>query len=139
MGASWSEILLAGKRADVFDRPGRPRCGVLFLHGVGLETLAQAPVFSRLLTDMNLACLCPHGQRSWWGDRVCAEFDPLVTPEKYLLTQALPYFRERWASSRAPSACSASAWADRARCGWPSSIRISSRSWRRSLPPSITT
>jgi S-formylglutathione hydrolase len=95
---NWSRADIAGKPADVYDPPGdaRPRFGVLYLHGIGLETLATADVFTRLFAQLRLACVCPHGQRSWWADRVCAEFDPKVTPERYLLDAVLPFFAERW-------------------------------------------
>jgi len=94
----WTRLEIAGKAADVFDPPSadRPRFGLLFLHGLGLETLAGNPVYTRLLEANRLACVCPHGQRSWWGDRVCAEFDSQITPEKYILSSVLPLFQSRW-------------------------------------------
>jgi esterase/lipase superfamily enzyme len=98
MDGSWTRVTIAGKEADVYEPPGaaRPRFGVLHLHGVGLETLAANPVFTRLFAELRLACVCPHGQRSWWGDRVCREFDAKVTPERYLLDSVLPFFAARW-------------------------------------------
>lgn len=93
---SWSQVVLAGKKADVFDPAGKPRFGVLFLHGVGLETLVEQPVFTGLLADAKLACVCPHGQRSWWGDRLCAEFDGQLTPERHLLHHVMPFIEQRW-------------------------------------------
>jgi S-formylglutathione hydrolase len=38
----------------------------------------------------------PHGQRSFWLDRICAEFDASVSPEQYLLESVVPFMRERW-------------------------------------------
>ena len=49
-----------------------------------------------LFDELHLACVCPHGQRSWWGDRVCPEFDARLSPERYLLGSVLPFFDERW-------------------------------------------
>jgi S-formylglutathione hydrolase len=98
MSGQWEEVVIGGKQADLYEPPGlaRPRFGVLHLHGVGLETLRDRPAFTQLFDELHIVCLCPHGQRSWWGDRICPEFDPGITPEKYLLTQVLPYFQERW-------------------------------------------
>ena len=98
MNGVWSTVNLAGKPADVYDPPGegRPRFGVLHLHGVGLKTLRDRPAFTRLFDELQLACVCPHGQRCWWADRACAEFDPVLSPEKHLLQGVLPFFRERW-------------------------------------------
>jgi esterase/lipase superfamily enzyme len=96
VSGTWTRVDVGGKQADVFEPPGRPRFGVLHLHGVGLETAAGNAAWTAPLAELNLACVCPHGQRSWWADRVCAEFDPHLTPERHLLDQVLPWFRQRW-------------------------------------------
>ena len=92
----WSRYDIAGKTADVFDPPTKPRFGLLFLHGVGGETLCDDIAYTKELRAANLACICPHGGRCWWLDRVCEEFDPFLTPEKYLLQTIVPFFAERW-------------------------------------------
>lgn len=96
MSGSWARIEIAGKPADVFDPGAPPRFGLLDLHPWGLETLAVNPVWTAELQRRRLACVCPHGRRSWWADRVCPEFDPALTPERHLLDNVLPYFKERW-------------------------------------------
>ena len=84
MNGAWSTAKIAGKPADVYDPPGegRPRFGVLHLHGVGLKTLRDRPAFTRLFDELRIACVCPHGQRCWWADRICPEFDPELSPEQ---------------------------------------------------------
>src|SRR5262245_32705125 len=101
MTEGWTSLEIAGKRTDVYDPPGvpKPRFGILHLHGIGLETLHDRPAFTHLFEELQLACVCPHGQRSWWADRICAEFDPQITPERYLLQHVLPFFQERWGLS----------------------------------------
>jgi S-formylglutathione hydrolase len=98
MDATWTRIDIAAKPADLLDPSGtgRPRFGLLYLHGYGLETLSGNLVYTRLLAGRGLACVCPHGQHSWWADRVCTEFDSQRTPERHLLDHVLPFFRERW-------------------------------------------
>jgi len=98
MQLMWTVAEIAGKQADVYDPPGnsRPRFGILFLHGAGLETLPGKPAFSRVLAEFQLACVCPHGQHSWWADRICPEFDPHTTAERYVIDGVLSFFRERW-------------------------------------------
>src|SRR5262249_8194353 len=98
MDTPWTRTGIAGKDADVYDPPGAapPRFGVLFLHGVGLETLADNPTYTKLLAELNLACVCPYGGRCWWVARVCPEFDAKLTPERHLLEGVLPFFQQRW-------------------------------------------
>src|SRR3954469_8839475 len=98
MNGTWSVADIGGKRADVYDPPGpaAPHFGVLFLHGLDLTTLRGEGAFTRLFDELGLACVCPHGGPSWWGERVCPEFDARVSPERYLLDQVLPSFGERW-------------------------------------------
>src|ERR1700709_2257471 len=81
MNGTWTRVEIAGKPADVFDPPGeqRPRFGVLFLHPVGQETLSGTPAFTSLFNELRLACVCPAGGFSWWADRICPDFDPVVT------------------------------------------------------------
>ena len=98
MKGGWTQTEVAGKTVDVYDPPGsvRPRFAVLYLHGVALETLAANAAWSRLLDELNLACACPHGQRCWWTDRVCPEFDARLTNEQHLLQYVVPYMVQRW-------------------------------------------
>ncbi len=102
MHGQWTTETIAGKTADVFEPAASPRFGVIHLHGYERETLHDRPAFTRLFADLRLACVCPHGQRSWWVDRICPEFDPVITAERYLLQSVLPYFHEHW--SLAPRA-----------------------------------
>ena len=98
MNGTWTRVDIGGKAADVYEPAGvaRPRLGVLHLHGIGLETLVDKPAFTRLFDELKLVCVCPHGQRSWWADRICPEFDPQLTPERHLLDNVLPFFERRW-------------------------------------------
>ncbi|MBX9678747.1 MAG: hypothetical protein K2X38_08270 [Gemmataceae bacterium] len=92
----WSQLEIGGKKADVFTPPSRPQLGALFLHNIHLETLATNLTYTAILTQRNMACVCPHGQHSWWLDRVCPEFDPTLTAEKHLLQNVVPFFGSRW-------------------------------------------
>jgi len=98
MNGTWTCLDIGGKPADVYDLPasGKPRFGLLFLHGAGLKTLVNETAFTRLFDELRLVCVCPHGRRSWWADRVCLEFDPQVTPERHLLQSVVPFFAQRW-------------------------------------------
>jgi S-formylglutathione hydrolase len=101
MNGTWTRVDIGGKLADVYDLPSAtiPRFGILHLHAFDLRTLRDAPAFTRLFDELRLVCVCPHGQRSWWADRLCAAFDTQVTPEGYLLQSVVPYFQSRWGIS----------------------------------------
>src|SRR5438270_3080994 len=93
----WSRAEIACKPADVFDPPaGRPRAAFLFLHDLDGTSIADNPVFTRLLDDLRLGCVGPSGDHSWWADRFCPEFDPATTAERYVLDSVVPFARERW-------------------------------------------
>lgn len=93
----WETVDISGKAAEVFEpTPADPRFALVFLHGHGRITLAQNPVFTSLLNEAGLRCVCPHGQRSWWSDFICQEFDPAITPAAYLRDAALPWICARW-------------------------------------------
>ncbi len=97
MSGTWTTIEIAGKPADVFDPPAaRPRFGTIFLHGTGLETLRSSAAYTQALAAHGLACVCPHGGVCWWTNRICPEFDPQITAERYLLDRVVPFFQERW-------------------------------------------
>jgi S-formylglutathione hydrolase FrmB len=96
MAGAWSVVEIAGKPADVYEPAGRPRFAILYLHPFGLEMLRDNSAFTSLFAELRLACVCPHGQRSWWADRICPEFDPKITAERYLLEHVVPYFAARW-------------------------------------------
>lgn len=98
MNGTWTTVEIAGKPADVYDRVNgtRPRFGLLSLHSGGLETLRGNPVYTQLLDELRLACICPHGGFSWWAARACPGFDPQLTPERHLLDNVLPFFHTRW-------------------------------------------
>jgi pimeloyl-ACP methyl ester carboxylesterase len=92
----WCSESIGGKPADVFEPSSRPQFGVIFLHPLGLETLVDQPIFTRALARPGLACVCPHGDHSWWTDRICREFDPHVSAERYVLDHIVSFFAARW-------------------------------------------
>ncbi len=98
MAGTWTLEKIADKPADVFEpeMAGRPRFGMLFLHPLGLETLANNRTYTNLFAARKIPCVCPHVGRSWWTDRACNEFDPHLTPEAHLLKNVLPFFEQRW-------------------------------------------
>jgi S-formylglutathione hydrolase len=104
MNGTWNSVEISGKPADVYElaNSSRPRFAILYLHGASLETLTGRPIFAQIFDQLRLACVCPHGDYSWWTDRIWPGFDPAISSERYLLNSVVPFIRERW--SLAPPA-----------------------------------
>src|SRR3954451_9967854 len=97
MTGTWTAIDVAGKPADVYDPPGaKARHGLIYLHGVGQETLAHRPTYPALFAELGLVCVVPRGGYTWWSDRPLPEYDPARTAEQYLLADVVPYVQQRW-------------------------------------------
>jgi S-formylglutathione hydrolase len=97
MPPAWSHVSIADRPARVFDPlEPRPRFALLFLHDLDGEVLSEGPVFTRLLTELSLACICPEGGRCWWTGRPSPEFHAELSPERYLLDAVLPFCAGRW-------------------------------------------
>ena len=98
---TWSQIDVAGKTADIYEprQPYPKPWAILHLHGHGLETLKDNPFFSAELEKHGLFAICPHGQRSWWTDVICNEFDPEITPLQFLRKSVVPEIATRWGVS----------------------------------------
>src|SRR5262249_2550997 len=98
MSGIWTITEIAGKRADVYQPPSTARVpfAILFLHPLGLETLHDRPAFTNVFANLGMICVCPHTQRCWWTDRICAEFDTHITPRRRVLTHVMPSSGERW-------------------------------------------
>jgi S-formylglutathione hydrolase len=97
MSGTWTAVDIAGKPADIYDPPiGRPRFGLVYLHGIGQETLADRQVFTDLFAEMGLGCVVPRGGFTWWSDRPLPEYEAALSAEAYVTTRVVPYVRQRW-------------------------------------------
>lgn len=91
--ATWREVEIGGKRADLFvpTQLKEPRRAILFLHGHAKITLKENAVYTALLEQHGLIALCPDGGRSWWGNRISRDFDEQIAPIPFLIEQVLPW------------------------------------------------
>jgi S-formylglutathione hydrolase FrmB len=95
---TWSNVDLSGHEAEVYE-PAAPHPHgyvVVYLHGVHLNSLRDKPAFEREFARHGLRVVCPRTGRSWWSDRICTEFDPEVTAERYVVDQVTHWIRSRW-------------------------------------------
>lgn len=99
MSGRWEEVTIDGKRADVFQPSNLPKpatCGVLFFHGHGRVTLKDNDTYTSHFEEADWPVVCPHGERSWWLDRICSEFDQTRSPIAYVRESIVPYFQAEW-------------------------------------------
>jgi len=94
----WETINIGSKPADVLTPPAGEtvKRAALFLHGASGRTIKEDPVFTAELSRHGLPTVCPYGGRSWWLDRVCPEFDEVVTPTAFLREQVVRWIGEQW-------------------------------------------
>lgn len=95
---NWSQITLAGHACDVYEPPQPSPHGyaVVYLHGVHLNRLCDKPAFISQFDRHALRVVCPHTERSWWADKICHEFDPQITAERYVTQHVMGWIAEHW-------------------------------------------
>jgi len=95
---SWVATEVAGHTCHVYEpaEPSPHGYVVIYLHGVHLGMLHEHPRFADLFDRHGWRCIAPVTQRSWWTDRICAEFDPRITAERYVLDHVVPEIARRW-------------------------------------------
>ena len=89
----WSEIRIAGHPCDVYEPPRRNPHGfvLIYLHGVHLNRLIDKQPFIQQFAKHGLPVVAPVTQRSWWSEKLCAEFDSQVTAWQHLIGNVLPW------------------------------------------------
>jgi S-formylglutathione hydrolase FrmB len=100
IAGTWTEIEVAGHPCDVYEPPVRNEHGyvVVYLHGVHVGRLVDKPTFCSELDRYGLPVIAPITQRSWWTDKICAEFDANLTAERHVLDNIVPYIEQHWGS-----------------------------------------
>jgi S-formylglutathione hydrolase FrmB len=98
---TWTTVSVAGHVCDIYEPRQRNEHGysLIYLHGVHLGRLDQNAVFTAEFERYGLPVIGPRTGRSWWTDRICEEFDPALSAERYVIAHVVPYLNERWGSS----------------------------------------
>ncbi len=96
----WSEVVIAGHPCDVYEPPQLNEHGwtVMYLHGVHVNRLMDKAKFVEQFDRHGLRVIAPITQRSWWSDKICPEFDPRITAERYVLDEVLPFVEREWSA-----------------------------------------
>lgn len=95
---NWSTELVAGHVCEVYEPARKNPHGytVIYLHGVHLNRLNDKPAFFEQFDRHGLRVVCPRTERSWWTDKICQEFDPQLTAERYVVEHVRAWIRERY-------------------------------------------
>jgi S-formylglutathione hydrolase FrmB len=98
IAGGWSEIDVAGHVCRVFEpaRPSPHGFVVVYLHCSRVARLQAYAAFEQEFERHGLRVIAPVTGRSWWTDRICPDFDPTISAERYVLDRVLPYVAERW-------------------------------------------
>jgi S-formylglutathione hydrolase FrmB len=98
VSGNWPQAEVAGHACEIYEPKTLHPQGfvVVYLHGVHLNRLSEQPAFEAEFDRHGLRVICPQTARSWWTNKVCAEFDPVLTAERYVLDHVLPYVAQRW-------------------------------------------
>ena len=98
---TWSEESVGGHPALIYEPPQRNDHGyvLIYLHGVHLGRIDQRPAYEDQFRQFGLPVIAPITQRSWWTDKICAEFDTSLTAERHLLDNVLPEIQCRWGAA----------------------------------------
>ena len=97
---NWCVEEVAGHPCDIFEpqAPNPHHYVILYLHGVHQNRLNDKEPFIREFEKYGLPVISPRTKRSWWSNRICAEFDPELTAEQHVLRNVLPFVEQRWQS-----------------------------------------
>ena len=93
----WNWININGKPAEAFvPTDPIPGSAIMYLHAHGEERLSEKPGFTELFERFRYRVICPRGAKSWWLDRVCRDFDPELTPMRFLRENLVNWLQENW-------------------------------------------
>jgi pimeloyl-ACP methyl ester carboxylesterase len=95
---TWSEFELAGHACEIYEPPRVNPHGyvVIYLHGVHQNRLEDQPAFVREFDRYGLRVVCPRTARSWWTDKICDEFDPGITAQRYVVEHVTTWIARQW-------------------------------------------
>ncbi len=92
---AWSTHIVADHPVDLFT-PSSARFTLLFLHDADGRTLLNSPEWTSLLEAAGMVCVCPHGNQSWWSNRICRDFNEKQSAEQYVIANLLPWIQQSW-------------------------------------------
>jgi S-formylglutathione hydrolase FrmB len=97
---TWHEAHVGGHPCDIYEphEPHQHNYVVIYLHGVHLNRLVDKTPFIHAFEEHGLRVIAPMTQQSWWTDKICEAFDPVLSAERHVLDNIIPYIEQRWDS-----------------------------------------
>lgn len=82
----WSTITVAGQACEIF-APPEPAAGraLIYLHDLHGRGLRETPGLCGLLEAARLPTIAPRTGRCWWLDQIVPGFDPVITPQRFIV------------------------------------------------------
>ncbi|MCA9230015.1 MAG: hypothetical protein KDA57_05160 [Planctomycetales bacterium] len=93
----WTTDVVAGHKCFRFEPsvPSEHGYTVLFLHGLQAGRLEFHPRIVEQFERHGLRVVAPKADHSWWVDRICERFDPVISGERFVLDHVMPYIAEQ--------------------------------------------
>lgn len=96
----WLLADVAGHACEIFvptdPLPGR---ATIYLHGVRERWLQEIAGLRDRIEESRLPVIAPRAGRSWWLDRIVPSFDPVLTPERYVVEHVVAEMQRRFGVS----------------------------------------
>jgi S-formylglutathione hydrolase len=96
LSGGWEERRVSGKRVEVFCPVETVRYVCIYLHSYSCESLATRTALRDELLRYGLVCIRPDSGQSWWTNRRLPGFDPVITPEQFIVEHLVPWIRGEW-------------------------------------------
>ena len=95
---TWNEQQIAGHRCELFapSSPSQSNFTLIYLHDLDQQGIQGRAPYEEWLEKYGLRAIVPYTARSWWSDKLCAEFDPSYSAENFLLNKIVPWIDSSW-------------------------------------------
>ena len=95
---TWNEQQIAGHRCELFSpaSPSPSNFTLIYLHDLDQQGIQGRAPYEERFEKYGLRAIVPYTARSWWSDKLCSEFDPSYSAEKFLLNKIVPWIDSSW-------------------------------------------
>jgi S-formylglutathione hydrolase FrmB len=82
----WSQIAIDGHACELFaPSPAVAGRAIIYLHDLRGGLLQESAGLCAAIEAAGLPVIAPRGGRGWWLDKVITSFDPVISPERFIV------------------------------------------------------